>query len=341
MATFEGRIPNAPSTNSVSGETRTAETDEAGGAPAVSGRNTVSDAPPPAPSGDPQVSEARPDIPQPLIDISTAMVKLRALMQETEQLQGVTQAEEVKQRKKEIQASIKDQIEVIRENAAALAKSKKWGLFGKIFAGIALAFTVLAAAATGGLLAPAVATLSVAMFALQESGAMDQMFDAMGASDGVRMGIMIGVSVALLVAGGASAAGGFGKAAETGAKAVQAGSKLAQVSAKVARMSISLFAKFGLNASKVAAVAQALGGVTEVAEGAATVGASVTQHQADQAQGELKRLQADELRAKKKMDDLIAALEQLMEQVESGGKAIVSSIASDADSMLRQIKAQG
>ena len=341
MATFEGRIPNAPSTNSVSGETRTTETDEAGGAPAVSGRNTVSDAPPPAPSGDPQVSEARPDIPQPLIDIATAMVKLRALMQESEQLQGVTQAEEVKQRKKEIQASIKDQIKVIKENAAALAKSKKWGIFGKIFAAIALAFTVVAAVATGGLLAPAVATLSVAMFALQESGAMNQMFDAMGASDNVRMGLMIGISAALLLAGGASAVGGLGKAAETGAKAAQAGSKLAQLSAKVAQMSTKLFARFGLDAAKVAAAAQAVGGVTEVAEGAATVGASVTQHQADLAHHDLKLLQADELRAKKKMDDLIAALEQLMEQAESGGKAIVSSIASDADSMLRQIKAQG
>ena len=340
MATFEGRVPNTPSTNSVSGETRTAETDQAGGAPAVSGRNTISDAPPPAPSGDPQVSEARPDSPQPLIDISTAMVKLRALMQETEQLQSVTQAEEVKQRKKEIQDSIGNQIEAIRENAAALAKSKKWGLFGKIFAGIALAFTVLAAAATGGLLAPAVAALSVAMFALQESGAMNQMFDAMGASDGVRTGIMIGISVALLIAGGASAAGGLGKAAETGAKAAQAGSKLAQVSAKITQMSTNLFAKVGLDAAKVAAVAQTAAGVTEVAEGAGTIGASVTQHQADQAQGELKRLQADELRAKKMMDDLMMLIEEFMEHVERGGKAAVSSITGDADSVERQIQNQ-
>ena len=334
MASFEGRVPNAPRPPGLTPEGTQAT--EGGERPGSDTPNRLSDAPPPPPADGHHDPGVRPDAPEPLMDIATAMAKLRELMQAAEQLQTATKGEDVRLLKDEIDAGIREQIDKIQENAKKLAESKKWGLFGKIFGGIALALSVVAAVATGGILAPAVAAVSVAMFTLQETGLMDKMFDAMGASDAVRMGVMIGVTVLLLVAGGASSVASFGKAAaQAGTKAVDAASRFGRLGAQVAKISSEL----GLNTARVGGFAQLAGGVTEVLEGGASIGTSVTRHQADQAQADLKTLQADLLKDRKQLEQLIEAIEQLLQQIEGRFKRAADSIKAEADSMSNQIKA--
>ena len=347
MASFEGRVPNAPRPPGLTPEGTQAA--EGGERPASAAPNRLSDAPPPPPSGGHHDPGVRPDVPEPLMDISTAMVKLRELMQAAEQLQTATKGEDVRLLKGEIDAGVREQIDKIQENAKKLAESKKWGLFGKIFGGFALGLSVFAAAATGGILAPAVAAVSVAMFTLQETGLMDKMFDAMGASDAVRMGVMIGVTGLLLAAGGASSVASFGKAAQAGSKAVDAASKAADVASRAAQAGakfgrlgaqiVKISNELGLNAARVGGFAQLAGGVTEVLEGSASIGTSVTRHQADQAQADLKTLQADLLKDRKQLEQLIEAIEQLLQQIEGRCKRAADGIKAEADSMSNQIKA--
>jgi transloator len=135
-----------------------------------------------------------------------------------------------------------------------IEESKTGALVAKIFGWIAVGITVLAAIATGGLLAGVAAAVAVTMTVLSETGVMQKMTDAIAeslkkdqgmddnaaktAAGFITMAISIAVSLVTL---GAGAAGAGAKVAEAAAKIATA-AKFVQGAVTVAQASSQIYA---------------------------------------------------------------------------------------------------
>ncbi|MBV8190023.1 MAG: type III secretion system translocon subunit SctE [Alphaproteobacteria bacterium] len=250
------------------------------------------------------------------IDVSRLMLMFQEAQAKTDKDQMASKVTELQHAKTAIKTNVDETLKKISDQLSKLESQKKWGLFGKIFGGIAIALSIVAAVATGGALAIGVAVVSAAVFALEQSGAMKKMFDAMGLSDEAQKWIMVGISAALLVASlGAAGMAMVGQAAAAGAKAV----------------ATNVLPRLG-------SAAQMAGGVVKVGEGATQIGASINAYGIAELESDRKALEAKNLQLKQQQDKMIEELQALMQKMEEGVQAAVQILGSEHESIQQQMR---
>ncbi len=203
-------------------------------------------------------------------------------------LQQKVSSERIKDAKEEIKAQTADaqqkdqkRIDDIEKAIKAREKAKHHGLLGKIFGWVGVALTYVAAAvvtvASGGAAAAPVLAAAVLMTGLmiaQETGGMDKLAKAMHLGKKAEMGLMIGLTAAILVvslvgvvaSGGSAAVGMVSSIASAVSRATATG---AEIGASAADMT----AAGSETASVVADIsAEATEGASESIEMSADVG---------------------------------------------------------------------
>jgi len=249
------------------------------------------------------------------IDYARLMLMLQEVQHKLDQGQLASKVDELESNKVAIQKTVEQDLKTIDEAAKKLETSKKWGIFGKIVRAFAVALAVIAAVATAGALTIAVAAVGAAVTVLDETGAMKKMFDAMGVSADAQKWIMVGISAALLVAG--LGAAGMALKAATSAASATAAAGAATVASVVMR--------------QIAAAAQIAGGVAKVGEGAAQVGTGVSQYQIAEIASDRKKIEIANLTLKKQQDDMMQALQELLQKIGDGVQAAAQIVKDQAD----------
>jgi hypothetical protein len=250
------------------------------------------------------------------VDFALLLVVFQQEQEKVDQAQQKSKIDELENNKTAIKNTVDRDLKKIDEAAKKLEASKKWGIFGKILRAFVVAFTAIAAVATGGALAIAVAVVGAAFTVLDETGAMKKMFDAMGLSADSQKWIMVGISAVLLVAG--LGAAGMAVKAATSAASAAAGAGAAIIASVVLR--------------QIAAGAQIAGGVAKVGEGATQVGSAVNQYQIAEIESDRKTIEITNLQLKKQQDDLIQRLQELLQKMEESVQAVVQMVSGEADS---------
>ena len=256
------------------------------------------------------------------VDFAQLMLMFEEEQQKVDKEQQKSKVVELESNKNAIKNTVNRDLKKLDEAVEKLEKQKKWGIFGKIFKAIAIALSVVAAVATGGILAPAIAIVAAAVTILEETGAMKKMFDAMGLSENAQKWIMVGISAALLVAG-LGAAGMALKAASAAQAAAGAG----------AAVVVSVVMR------QISAAAQVVGGVVKVGEGATQVGSAVNQYQIAKIEDDRKEIEAVNLQLKKQQDDLAQALQALIQKMEESVNAVVQIVSGQAQSIEQNMRA--
>ena len=176
--------------------------------------------------------------------------------------------EQVKAQTADAQAKDKKQIDDIKKAIKAREKAKHHGLLGKIFGWVGVALTYVAAAvvtvATGGAAAApvfAAAVLMTGLMVAQETGGINKLAKAMHLGQKGAMGLMIGLTAAILVVSL------VGVVASGGSAAV---SMVSSIASAVSRAT-SAGAEIGASAADMAAA------TAETASAAADIGAETTE----------------------------------------------------------------
>lgn len=253
--------------------------------------------------------------PKMITNIEEVMVKLQEIQESLGKQSMQTQTLGLQASSSQIRQNTQEQLKKIDEAFAKMEANKTWNTFMKVFGFIAVGLALIGAIATGGALAIAAAAIGAAVFVAQQTGLMDKMFDAMGASQEVRMGIMIGVSVALMVMGGVGAATSAGTSGAL--QALTAGTKIAQQVANIA--------------PRVGQAAQFLAGMMKVGEGVTQIGSAVTGYEKEQIEADSKMLQAQNLRLKQTQDDIIDMIRQLVQHLDQTARGTTQVVKSQGE----------
>ena len=232
------------------------------------------------------------------VDMSVLMQRVQELQLELGKEQESTQFNEIKSNQKTLEANSKAQLKKIDDQAAELVKQGTWDTVKKVFSVAAAILGVVAAIgasiASGGVGVPlVVAAIGAAITVAQTFGLTDKIFDAVGAGQGLRTGIMIGITVALALVGGVSAFTGLGNTFAQGA------SLSSKIMGSLVRMG--------------GTIAQ---GVAKGVEGAGAIGSAVIQGDLNKIEDERKSLQRNQLRMKELQEELIEELKKLMQAME-------------------------
>jgi hypothetical protein len=252
------------------------------------------------------------------VDFAALMVMFEEEQQKVAKEQLKSKVAELENNKTAIKTSVNEDLKKIEEQTAKLQKQNKWGLFGKIFGGIAVALAVVAAVATGGALAIGVALVGALIFTMEQTGATQKMFDAMGLSEKAQKWIMIGVTVALTIASLGSA--GMAVAAAKAGAATTAGSKLANL------------------LPKVGSAAQVTGGISQVGVGTTQAGSAVNAYAIAELESDRKAIEAKNLQLKKQQDDMMQELQALLQKMEDDVQAVVQIVGAQHESIQQQMR---
>jgi hypothetical protein len=203
----------------------------------------------------------------------------------------------------------------IDETTEELKKQDTWDTVKKVFSMAAAVLGVIAAIgasiASGGVGVPlVVASIALVVTTCQTFGVTDKLFDLMGASQGVRTGVMLGITIALAAVGGFSAFTGIGNTFAQGAS--------------LSNMII------GKLVNVAGTVAQ---GVAKATEGVGQIGSSVIQGELNKVEDDRKALERSQLRMKQQQDELIEDLKKLMEAMEEGVKMVTQTVQSQHQSV--------
>lgn len=248
-------------------------------------------------------------------------------------------------------------IHKIRDAVEKVEKAKKTQLIGKIFGWIAVGVMAIATAIvvvagavfTGGILSVAAIAMMVAatgiimtMMISSETGDwMNKIFDSFAGEDKskARMAAMIfWTALVILLSLGGAVAGGF---AGAGAGAAAAGSGAASgasggatataTAANSAATAASTAAKFSSMAAKFAKLLQVVQGATTMADGASGVANATYNYQADILRAEAMEEKGEMLRMQKMVDDAIEAIQQAIDELQSGYSVAANIIKANHD----------
>lgn len=251
-------------------------------------------------------------------------------------------------------------IQHIRDTIEKLEKAEKSGLIGKIFGYIALAVMAIATVAlavvgaifTGGVLTAVAISLMVAGLALtatmvassETDNFMMKIFDGLESGDdkkNARIGAMVFWAAVMIVltlgaavlTGGAStggaAAGAASAATSTAASGTSTGASVAATAANTAASASTTATKIANIVLKLARIAQVISGASQVAEGSSQVATSVYNYQADIARAQAMENKADMLRIQQKIDDAVEAIQQVIDELQSGYSVLASIIRAN------------
>jgi len=161
---------------------------------------------------------APPALPQSMVSLTTS---LYIVMEKISSTRAKHAKDQIKEHTADAQAADKKRIDALDKMIKAKEKAKHHSKIGKIFGWIGVALTYVAAAvvtvASGGLAAAPLFAAAIAMttvMVMQETGGMDKLAQALHLDKKGEMGLMIGITAAILVvslvsvvaSGGAAAA---------------------------------------------------------------------------------------------------------------------------------------
>jgi|KBSSwiStaDraftv2_1062776.scaffolds.fasta_scaffold33295_4 hypothetical protein len=261
------------------------------------------------------------------VDISAMVLEIQGILDKLNREQMKTQQTNIKGTQDQVQKNVNDQIEKLGEAQKKMEDQKTWDTFKDIFTYAAMAVSVLAAVATGGALSILVAGLGVALTIAQKTGAMDKMFDAMGASQEVRTAITIGLSVALIagsITNVAMIAKGVGQAWTTALLP-----KMMEMIGVLGKGAQAV----GNVAGGVQMVAGVVTGVLKVGEGVNQIGSSVAGFEKAEIDKQVKDMQTSNMKLKDQQQELIEQLKALLELLEDGVNMATQVLQSQSQTM--------
>jgi hypothetical protein len=264
------------------------------------------------------------------LDTGSIILQIQQLQAALDDKQIKVQSKQIESTNKEIQKNVKDQITKLDEAFEKMQSQKTWDTVKTIFTYAAMAIGVVAAIATGGALAIGVAVLGAAIGIAQQTGAMDKMYDAMGASQGLRTAINIGLSVVLL-AGSITNAGMLWKGV---------GEKVTTALLPKVLQAFELTAKLGTaltGATTAIQVATTIaGGVMKVGEGVNQIGGSVARFEHSEIEGGRKLLEGKNKVTQQSLEELVETLKGVMKKKEESTRLAVQTVQGGAQTK-RQI----
>jgi hypothetical protein len=254
------------------------------------------------------------------VDMSILMQRVQELQQELGREQQTTQTNELKNNQKLMENNAQAQLKKIDAQSEELVKQGTWDTVKKVFSVAAAVLGVIAAIgasiASGGVGVPLiVASIGCLVTVAQTFGLTDKVFDLMGASQGVRTGVMLGITIALALVGGVSAFTGIGNTFAQGAS----------LSAKI----MGSLVKMG------GTIVQ---GVAKGVEGAGAIGSAVVQGDLNKIEDDRKSLQRNQLRMKQSQEDLMEDLKKLMQAMEEGVKITTQVVQSQSQSVQTSLR---
>jgi hypothetical protein len=268
-----------------------------------------------------------------VVDMSQIMVQIEELQLALEQDQQSAQRAGLDGAQKAIDANSKEQGKKLEEAQKKMEAEKTWNTFKDIFTYAGLAIGVAAAVATGGALAIGMAALGVVVTTMQQTGAMDKIFDAAGASQGVRLGVTIGLSV-LMIAGSATNVAMMAKGVGTSVitpllPKVLTALKLASAADKLTAVSMGI--KVGT---------QVAGGVAKGIEAVGQAGSSVAGLERDLATKQAKDLEIGSVKLRQQMREMIEAIKESIDRGNEGVEVTAQVIQSNNATMSKIIGAR-
>ena len=248
-------------------------------------------------------------------------------------------------------------IHKIRDAIEKVEKAKKTQLIGKIFGWIAVGVMAIATAIvvvvgavfTGGALSIAAMSMMIAataiimtmMISAETGDWMNKIFDSFAGDDKskARMAAMIFwtalvilLSLGGAIAGGFAGAGAGGAAAGAGAASGASGGATATATAaNSAASAASTAAKFASIATKFAKVLQVVQGAATMADGASGVANATYNYQADTLRAEALEEKGEMLRLQQMVDDAIEAIQQAIDELQSGYSVAANIIKANHD----------
>jgi hypothetical protein len=267
-------------------------------------------------------------------DMSQIMLQIEEMQHELEQGQQKAQTTGIEANQKVLDANAKEQTTKLAEAQEKMEAQKTWDTFKDVFTYAALAVGVVAAVATGGVLAIGIAALGAAVTVLQQTKGMDKIFDFFGASQGVRTGVTIGLSV-LMIAASATNVALLAKGVGTSLTApllpkVLDAIKLASAAGKV-----------GAIAQGIKIGSQVAGGSLKFAEAGMQVGSTVARLESDKATKEQKDMAITHAKLTQQLHDMIEEIKASMERDSNDVEVTANVIKGNAQTMTKIVTASG
>jgi hypothetical protein len=267
------------------------------------------------------------------IDAGELTKQIEILMHSVDQQQLKTQQTGIKGTQDQIQRTVDEQVKKLGEAKEKMEAEKTWNTVKDIFTYAAMAVSVIAAVATGGILAVAVAGLGVALTIAQKTGALDKAFDALGITDpNWRTAITIGLSLALIA----------GSITNTTLIAKGVGEAATRALLPRAFEALGVIGK-GTEALKnvstgIKIVGQVVGGTLKIGEGTNQIGSTVARNERDNLNIEVKELQTKNVALKKQQDDLMDQLREILKKLDEGVQTTTQTLQTQSQTTQRLIQ---
>ena len=291
------------------------------------------------------------------LDIDSATTMLVEIQSKLQNERLVFDQETIKIGQLNIEQRASKIIHKIRDSIEKVEKAKQSQLIGKIFGWIAVGVMAIATAIvavvgavfTGGVLSVVAVSMMIAATAVimtmmisSETGDwMNKIFDSFAGEDKskARMAAMIFwtaivmiLSIGGAVAGGFAGAGGAAAGAGAGvASGVSGGATATATAANSAASAASTAAKLASMASKFAKVLQVIQGAATVADGASGVANAAYNYEADILRAEALEEKGEMLRLQQMVDDAIEAIQQAIDELQSGYSVAANIIKANHD----------
>jgi len=293
--------------------------------------------------------------------VSNVVEQFLALRIKTDQQLVSSDMQDIKAKGVRLKEQNEEIARKLTEAANKMAEAKATQTAMKVFGWIAAIFSVVAAVFTGGALAIVAAGVGVAMMALNESGVMEKLMNAIAEDRMKNLGespseakrnamiIMTVFTIAISVATIASSvASGTQAAANLGAKLAEAFPKIANALGKVGEVAgtmgtavqetIAKLLKVSLETMmKVGTGAKIAGAVTTGTQAGLGVWSGVARHEAANKEAESLEMRAFIRRLQQQMEDEQEELSTLVQQMQSTIGKVIDMMTEHTDTSSRVI----
>lgn len=279
---------------------------------------------------------ANPSLPPPVSkgDWSDIMMKVAEIKMKLSDIMGQASAEDVKFTKDKMKSVNEDNAKKIQESLKKLSKSSTSGLLGKIFGWIGaiagLIGALVVTVASGGSAAPllAVAVLGVVMMALEESGAMEKIMEAIVENPALAMVVLGPIAGGIIF--------GLVKSGTIDEEQMKMGIQIALAAIMLVTSIAAAVGSGGANFASVGAkianiVAQVASNVASAGSGASGIASSVFSYDAAMIQADVQENKAWLAKLQAMLSEESERLEQILQQLNNevaGASDMLQDISS-------------
>lgn len=275
------------------------------------------------------------------VDAAAVSVLLLKLQKEAGDAQLKTAMEAIKNNKEELKAKHEERLKKLMHAFEKMEKSKKSGLFGKIFGWIGVVVAVVAAiaasVATGGVaVGPCVAAvMAVTMMVLSQTGAMDKIMEGMtNLMKSMGMGEPAAQIMASVVITAVVLAVSLGGPAAVSSAASSMGATVANQTIQISRMA-SMAEKFGEMAQATRYAAQAANIAVQVGTTASGTASGIYQSQALSNQADAAEIEKFIAKIQQKMEDEQDRIQEIIQQLQSSTSTVMNMLKTEHETKVQ------